>query len=47
MESITASKAADGAVHYHTAIRLNRKSFPVCSESKIFNSKKLAENWIK
>lgn len=47
MGSITARKGADGSVNYRAAIRINKKGYPAYSESKIFHSKKVAENWLK
>ncbi|ENU29340.1 hypothetical protein F991_02729 [Acinetobacter sp. CIP-A165] len=47
MGSVTARKGADGSLSYRVAIRVNRKGYPVYSESKTFHSKKMAENWIK
>ncbi|ENW08227.1 tyrosine-type recombinase/integrase [Acinetobacter beijerinckii] len=47
MGSVTARKGADGSVSYRAAIRINRKGYPVYSESKTFHSKKMAENWLK
>ncbi|MFR9680224.1 MULTISPECIES: tyrosine-type recombinase/integrase [unclassified Acinetobacter] len=47
MGSVTARKGTDGSVSYRAAIRINRKGYPVYSESKTFHSKKMAENWLK
>ena len=47
MGSVTVRKGADGNVNYRAAIRINRKGYPVYSESKTFHSKKMAENWLK
>ena len=47
MGSITVRKGADGSMNYRAAIRMNRKGYPVYSESKTFHSKKMAENWLK
>jgi hypothetical protein len=47
MRSVTERKGTDGKVNYRAAIRINRKGFPTFSESKIFHSKKVTENWIK
>ena len=46
MGTVTQRKLVDGTVRYRAEIRINRKGSPTYKESKTFNSKKLATNWL-
>lgn len=46
MGSITQRKLKNGNIRYRAEIRINRKESPVYKESKTFDSKKIAMNWI-
>lgn len=47
MGSITTRKGANGTNSFRAVIRITKKGYPPYSESKTFNSKKIAENWLK
>jgi len=46
MGTVTQRKLVDGTVRYRAEIRINRKGSPTYKESRTFNSKKLATNWL-
>ena len=47
MGTIVQRSLSDGTLRYRAEIRINRKDFPTYKESKTFNTKRIAEKWVK
>lgn len=47
MGTVSIRTLSDGTLRYRAEIRINRREYPVCKESKTFSTEKLAEKWIK
>ncbi|MDH0031373.1 MULTISPECIES: tyrosine-type recombinase/integrase [unclassified Acinetobacter] len=46
MGSIRQRSLTDGTLRFRAEIRINRKDYPEYNESKTFNSRRIAENWL-
>ena len=46
MGSIRQRSLTDGTIRYRAEICINRQGYPEYKESKTFNSRRIAENWL-